>query len=82
MREQEGAIAGEETEVSEWDDFVAQVGGEIEHCWFSLAATRLDDCNCLAVVRRSSPEAAHRATSGRRRPSALSHIIRQKLLLR
>ncbi len=82
MREQEGAIAGEETEVSEWDDFVAQVRGEIEHCWFSPATTRLDDCDCPAVVGRSSPEAAHRTVSGRRRPSALSAIIRHKLLLR
>lgn len=82
MREQEGAIAGEETEVSEWDDFVAQVRGEIEHCWFSPATTRLDDRDCPAVVGRSSPEAAHRAVSGRRRPSALSAIIRHKLLLR
>ncbi|GIW00696.1 MAG: hypothetical protein KatS3mg058_2099 [Roseiflexus sp.] len=82
MREQEGAIAGEETEVSEWDDFVAQIRGEIEHCWFIPAATRLDDCDCPAVGMRSAPEAAHRAVSGRRRPSALSAIIRHKLLLR
>lgn len=82
MREQEGAIADEETETSEWDDFVAQVRGEIEHCWFSPAATFVADRDCPAVGTLHTRYLPHRATSGRRRPSALSHIIRQKLLLR
>ncbi len=82
MREQEGAIAGEETEASEWDDFVAQVRGEIEHCWFSLAAALPADRDCLAIGRVSCPDRSHRAMSGRRRPSALSAIIRKRLLVR
>lgn len=82
MREQEGAIADEATETSEWDDFVAQVRGEIEHCWFSPAAAFVADCDCVAVSAPHMLHLPHRATSGRRRPSALSHIIRQKLRLR
>jgi hypothetical protein len=82
MNEQEGSTLDIEAETSEWDDFVAQVHGEIEHWWFSPAAALMADHRRPAVGATPPSRLPHRAASGRRQALPLSRILRQKLLPR